>query len=88
MPPSRAYRLAELYEITSGPSGQQLEGLATNREGVPVISPPDLTAEHKVDPRNIKRVGFGCRRFAHYRIRVLLYAGKPNWDLLATVTPR
>ncbi len=36
----------------------------------------------------IKHVGFGFRRFAHYRIRVLLYAGKPNWDLLATVTPR
>jgi transposase len=38
--------------------------------------------------KRIKRVGFGFRRFAHYRIRVLLYAGKPNWDLLATVTPR
>lgn len=22
------------------------------------------------------------------RIRALLYAGRPNWDLLATVTPR
>ncbi|MBI2709473.1 MAG: hypothetical protein HYX34_07235 [Actinobacteria bacterium] len=32
--------------------------------------------------------GFGFRRFTHYRIRVLLYAGKPNSDLLATVTPR
>jgi transposase len=38
--------------------------------------------------KRIKRVGFGFRRFAHYRIRVLLYAGKPNWDLLATVAPR
>ena len=28
------------------------------------------------------------RRFANYRIRALLYAGKPNWDLLGTVTPR
>ena len=26
--------------------------------------------------------------FAHYRIRALLYAGEPNWALLATVTPR
>ena len=24
----------------------------------------------------------------NYRIRVLLYAGRPNWDLLATITPR
>jgi transposase len=38
--------------------------------------------------KRIKRIGFGFRRFAHYRIRVLLYAGKPNWDLLATVSPR
>ena len=37
--------------------------------------------------KRIKRVGFGFRRFSHYRIRVLLYAGKPNWDLLATITP-
>ena len=29
----------------------------------------------------------GYRNFANYRIRALLYAGKPNWGLLATVTP-
>ncbi|CAB4762643.1 unannotated protein [freshwater metagenome] len=23
----------------------------------------------------------------HYRIRALLYAGKPNWHLLDTITP-
>lgn len=38
--------------------------------------------------KRIKRVGFGFRRFDHYRVRVLLYAGKANWDLLATLTPR
>ena len=37
--------------------------------------------------KRIKRIGFGFRRFAHYRIRVLLYAGRPNWDLLPTVNP-
>jgi hypothetical protein len=26
--------------------------------------------------------------FRNYRIRALLYAGRPNWHLLATVTPR
>jgi len=35
----------------------------------------------------IKRIGFGYRRFSNYRIRALLYAGQPNWDLLATLTP-
>jgi transposase len=38
--------------------------------------------------KRIKRVAFGMRRFRHYRIRVLLYAGRPNWDLLPTITPR
>jgi len=38
--------------------------------------------------KRIKRIGFGFRSFAHYRIRVLLYAGRPNWDLLPTITPR
>jgi transposase len=38
--------------------------------------------------KRIKRIGFGFRRFTHYRIRVLLYAGRPNWDRLATITPR
>jgi transposase len=38
--------------------------------------------------KRIKRIGFGFRRLRHYRVRALLYAGRPNWDLLATVTPR
>ncbi len=38
--------------------------------------------------KRVKRIGCGFKNFGHYRIRVLLYAGKPNWDLLATVTPR
>lgn len=37
--------------------------------------------------KRVKRVGFGFRRFRNYRLRVLLYAGRPNWDLLATITP-
>jgi transposase len=38
--------------------------------------------------KRIKRVAFGFRSFRNYRVRSLLYAGKPNWDLLATITPR
>ena len=37
--------------------------------------------------KRVKRAAFGFRNFANYRIRALLYAGKPNWDLLAAVTP-
>ena len=32
--------------------------------------------------KGIKRVAFGFRRFAGYRIRALLYAGKPDWASL------
>jgi transposase len=38
--------------------------------------------------KRIKRVAFGFTNFVNYRIRALLYAGKPNWDLLPTITPR
>ena len=37
--------------------------------------------------KRVKRVAFEMRNFAHYRIRSLLYAGKPNWALLDTITP-
>ena len=36
--------------------------------------------------KRIKRIAFGFRNFANYRIRALLYAGKPNWNLLTTIT--
>jgi len=36
----------------------------------------------------VKRISaFGFTSFWNYRIRALLYAGKPNWSLLATITP-
>ena len=38
--------------------------------------------------KRIKRAAFGFTRFHHFRIRALLYAGRPNWNLLAIVTPR
>ena len=38
--------------------------------------------------KRVKRVAFGFHRFAYYRILAPLYAGKPNWALLATITPR
>lgn len=37
--------------------------------------------------KRIKRIGFGFRRFRNYRVRALLYAGRPNWSLLDTLTP-
>ena len=37
--------------------------------------------------KRVKRVAFGFTNFNNYRIRTLLYAGKPNWTLLDTLTP-
>ena len=37
--------------------------------------------------KRVKRGAFGFRRFKNYRIRALLYAGKPDWSLLGMVGP-
>ena len=37
--------------------------------------------------KRVKRAAFGFTNFDNYRIRALLYAGKPNWNLLNTLTP-
>lgn len=37
--------------------------------------------------KRIKRVAFGLTNFTHHRLRCLLYAGKPNWALLDSITP-
>ena len=38
--------------------------------------------------KRVKRAAFGFMSFRNYRVRALLYAGRPNWSLLATITPR
>ena len=38
--------------------------------------------------KRVKRVGFGFRNFDNYRIRVLLYCGKPNWKVLDSMVVR
>jgi hypothetical protein len=32
-------------------------------------------------------VAFGFTNFRNYRVRALLYAGKPDWSLLASISP-
>ncbi len=52
----------------------------------PVSNGPTEAANNLI--KRIKRIRFGFRRLCNYRIRVLLYAGRPNWNRLATITPR
>ena len=37
--------------------------------------------------KRIKRIAFGMTNFTHWRIRVLLYAGRPDWSKLPTAIP-
>ena len=37
--------------------------------------------------KRVKRVAFGITNWTHWRVRVLLYAGKPDWSKLTTITP-
>lgn len=61
------HRLDDLCEVESGPSGAHLGKLSMEIDGVPVISPPDLTVDHVVDTSRIKRIGHrtasGLKRF-------------------------
>jgi transposase len=54
--------------------------------GAHVSNGPTEAANNLI--KRVKRAAFGFTSFRNYRIRSLLYAGKPNWDLLATITPR
>ena len=38
--------------------------------------------------KRIKRIGFGFRNFENYRVRALLYAGRPNWRVLGSMVVR
>ena len=49
-------RLGSICEVTAGPSGTLLDSMNDGPDGVPVISPPDLTAHRTVDTRRLRRV--------------------------------
>jgi transposase len=38
--------------------------------------------------KRVKRAACGFTSFRNYRVRSLLYVGRPNWTLLSTITPR
>ena len=58
----------------------------TNRHRSRVTNGPTEAANNLA--KLIKRVSFGITNYDHYRTRVLLYAGKPDWTLLDDLTPR
>ena len=38
--------------------------------------------------KRVKRGAYGIRTFRNFRVRALLYAGRPRWSLLASIAPR
>ncbi|MFW6691625.1 restriction endonuclease subunit S [Streptomyces sp. MAR4 CNX-425] len=62
--------LRSICEVTAGPSGSLLESLHDSPDGVPVISPSDLTDHHTVDTRRIRRVPQGeAERLSRFALR-------------------
>jgi len=54
--------------------------------GAQVSNGPTEAANNLI--KRVKRAAFGFTSFRNYRIRSLLYAGRPRWTLLSTITPR
>ena len=65
-----------------GPTIARWATQITNRHLSAVTNGPIEAMNNLI--KRIKRAAFGFRNFGNYRIRALLYAGKPNWNLLTT----
>ncbi|MEV8392683.1 MULTISPECIES: restriction endonuclease subunit S [unclassified Streptomyces] len=62
--------LGDLCEVAAGPSGALLDTLNDGPDGVPVISPPDLTDHHTVDPRRLRQVPWSeAKRLSRFALR-------------------
>jgi type I restriction enzyme, S subunit len=48
--------LAELCEVDAGPSASLLENLHEGPDGVPVIAPPNITEQHTIDTKRLRRI--------------------------------
>lgn len=62
-------RLGLLSEITAGPSGSLLDNLQEGPDGVPVISPSNLTERRTIDGRHVRRVPWDdTRKLARFAL--------------------
>ena len=87
-------QVVDLARVKEELQGQMDDLSRTNREKGVIISGLQsqleavrIKAVKAMNPRGPSTVPFGMRNFDHYRIRSLLYAGRPNWNLLPTITP-
>ncbi|WP_181063750.1 restriction endonuclease subunit S [Nocardia nova] len=62
--------LRELAQITPGPSGSLLDGLGDASDGVPVVTPSDITNGSEVDARTLRRLPDNdANRLARFTLR-------------------
>ncbi|GAA2238970.1 hypothetical protein GCM10010232_27280 [Streptomyces amakusaensis] len=67
---ARLIPLGRICEVTAGPSGSLLDSLHEGPEGVPVVSPPDITAQGRIGVRKLRRVPWETtERLARFALR-------------------
>ena len=82
----RLKQVRELVEQVSGKLGRTLNKWSDkicNYHIARVNNGPTEALNNLI--KRIKRIGFGFRNFGNYRVRALLYAGKPNWRVLGSI---
>ncbi|GAA3409100.1 hypothetical protein GCM10018952_08600 [Streptosporangium vulgare] len=66
----RQVPLGELCEVTVGPSGSLLENLHEGDDGIPVLTPSDLTPLHEVETDRLRRLpGREAARLSRFALR-------------------
>jgi type I restriction enzyme S subunit len=62
--------LREVCQVAAGPSGALLDSLHEGPEGVPVVTPPDITGQHTINARPTRRLPFDqAEKLARYELR-------------------
>jgi type I restriction enzyme, S subunit len=81
--------LREVCRVTAGPYSALLENLHDGPDGVPVVAPSDITDEHGIDPRRVRRVPWDdAGKLSRFELRQgdVLYVRQGALGRLALVT--
>lgn len=80
--------LRSVCGVTAGPSGALLDRLSDNPDGVPVVAPPDITDEHTIDARRVRRLPWDrAEKLSRFELRAgdVLYVRQGTLGRLALV---
>lgn len=82
--------LGEVCRATAGPSSTLLENLHDGPDGIPVVAPPDITDQHAIDARRVRRVPWDqAEKLSRFKLREgdILYVRQGALGRLALVAP-